>query len=291
MNILPACVRCGNTFTLNPRLPKQKYCAVCIKQSQICIDCGVKKHRSFRGPRCKKCDTLNRIDKPNLKNRRPEKPIEQVIVEAEEFGLVPEKQYAFGYVMGVVFGDGCVSKVSNRQSHVRSDGTQSVKRTGTYLIRLSVTSQAFAERFASQWEVLTGRPATISTKVRTNFSKSTLKGRSEGYSVQLFDVNPAHMLLGRYFKHLKHESELYELLRFPIEVMRGFVHGMIDSEGYINPKFPGRIDIANKRITLLDVIVLMLESLGCSGTVYTSSSQTVAHLVTRMAYRKYNNNT
>jgi len=80
------------------------------------------------------------------------------------------------------------------------------------------------------------------------------------------------------------------MLDFPLEVMRGFLHGMIDSEGYLNPKVPKRIDIANKDIDLLNTLVIMLERLGYTANVYTSPSQSVSHLVTYMPYSKYSNN-
>jgi hypothetical protein len=228
-----------------------------------------------------------RIGIPNLKNRREEKPIEYVISEVEALGFLPEKQYAFGYVTGVIFGDGSISREKTSQSHIRSDGTKTPGRGFMYFVRLSVTSQVFAERFGSQWEVLTDRPAKIWTKVRTNFDKSTLKGRVEGYSVQLFNFRRCHVLLGRYFSHLKYENDPSYLLKFPLEVMRGFIHGMIDSEGYLNPKVPRRIDIANKDIELLNTLVIMLEQFGYNANVYTSPSQSVSHLVTYMPYSKY----
>ena len=204
--------------------------------------------------------------------------------------FLPEKQYAFGYVMGVIFGDGCISRELQQQSHIRSDGTRSPGMATIYLVRLQVTSQAFAERFGSQWEILTGRPAKIWSTTRTNFDKSTLKGRKEGYNVQLFNFRRCHVLLGRYFAHLKYERHPSKMLDFPLEVMRGFLHGMIDSEGYLNPKVPKRIDIANKDIDLLNTLVIMLERLGYTANVYTSPSQSVSHLVTYMPYSKYSNN-
>src|SRR2546429_4658233 len=117
MNILPLCQLCGNLFTSRRSL--QKHCPSCIEKSHTCIDCGVQKHRSVRGPRCKKCSGISRIDdgKTGKWNRREEKPLEQVISEAETLGLLPEKQYAFGYVIGVVFGDGCITKETNAIPH------------------------------------------------------------------------------------------------------------------------------------------------------------------------------
>lgn len=287
--VLPAidCIVCGATF--NPGNTLQKYCFVCIEQSHICVDCGVQKHRSVRGPRCRRCTDLHRINNPRERQPREEKPVEQIISEVEAFGLLPAKQYAFGYVMGVVFGDGSITKETNRiPDGIRSDGTMGYHDATIHRVRLSVTSQAFAERFAERWEVLTGKPAKVYTSVRTNFEKSTLKGRrEEGYTVQLFNVRQCHVLLTRYLAYLKYDSELYELLRFPNEVLRGFIHGMIDSEGYLNPKVPRRIDIANKKVTLLDVMVFMFELLGYKATIYTSPSQSVAHLVTYMDYGKY----
>ncbi len=285
MDILPSCVQCNNPFTPRDRL--QKYCPTCIEQSHICVDCGARKHRSTRGPRCKKCDEVHHIDMPNLKNRREEPPIEQVIAEVEAFGLLSEKQYAFGYVMGVMFGDGSISKEANRPSHIRSDGTRSLNTSIVYMVRLSVTSQAFAEHFGNQWEILTGRPAKLWATTRTNFSTSTLKGRREEYSVRLFNFRRSHILLGRYFSHLKYECDPTVLLDRPIEVTQGFIDGMVDSEGYVCERY---IDIANKNIALLEVLAVMLERLGYSAKVYTSPSQSISHLRTvpyRVKYEEF----
>jgi hypothetical protein len=283
---------CSTAFT--PRNVQQKYCSTCAhldrRFGKPCEVCGVKKR--FDAPRCKKCANLSRIDdgKTGQWNRREKKSIEQVIAEAETLGLLPEKQYTFGYVIGVVFGDGCAFPITSRIPHTRSDGTRRYHDSTTYCIKLQVTSHIFANRFAEHWNVLIGKFPRVKTSVRTNFSKSTLKGRSEKYRVQLFTVEPRHTLVGRYLRWLKYESEPSELLRFPLEVMRGFVHGMIDSEGYLNPKKPGFIDIANKNIKLLDTLVSMLERLNCKATVYTYPSQNVSHLVTYMSYTKYGHN-
>lgn len=279
MTILPSCSLCGNSFT--PRSNRQQRCSSCVIKSKACETCGAKKQSG--SPLCKKCFDVTRIGVPNLKNRHKDKPIEQVISEAEMLGLLPEKQYAFGYVMGVAFGDGSISRDIHNNLK-RSDGTVRPRSVTLYRVRLQVTSQAFAERFANQWTILTGKGPGIMTSTRTDFSKSTLKGRREEYCVQLFNVGPRHAVVGRYLFHLKYESELYELLRFPPEVMRGIIHGMIDSEGCEKGK---HIDIANKRATLLDVLTLMLELLGYKATVYTYSSQDISHLVTRIPYRKF----
>jgi len=128
----------------------------------------------------------------------------------------------------------------------------------------------------------------VYTSFRTNFEKSTLRGRrKEGYSVQLFNVRQGHVLLTRYLAHLKYERHPSKMLDFPLEVMRGFIHGMVDSEGYLNPKRPERIDIANKDTRLLDTLVLMLNCLEFGGKVYTNPSQSVSRLVTSMPYVKY----
>jgi len=221
---------------------------------------------------------------PNLKNRREEKPIEQVISEAEAIGLLPEKQYAFGYVIGVVFGDGSVSKDVHGNLK-RADGTVRPRPVTLYRVRLQVTEQVFAERFASQWTILTGKTPSIMTTTRTDFSKSTLKGRREEYRVNLFNIGPRHAIFGRYLAYLKYESDPSELLHFPLEVMRGFVHGMIDSEGYVRAKYT---DIANKDIDLLNILVIMFARFGQKATVHTSLSQLVAHLRTKTTYYKYN---
>ena len=224
-----------------------------------------------------------RIGIPNLKNRREEKPIEQIISEAESIGLLPEKQYAFGYVIGVLFGDGSVSKDVHGNLK-RADGTVRPRPVTLYRVRLQVTEQVFAERFASQWTILTGKTPSIMTTTRTDFSKSTLKGRREEYRVNLFNIGPRHAIFGRYLAYLKYEKHLSRMLDFPLEVIRGFVHGMIDSEGYVRAKYT---DIANKDIDLLNTLVIMFENLGYAATVYTYPSQAVAHLRTPTNYYKY----
>jgi len=282
MDILPSCVLCGNPFT--PKDIRQKRCPDCVLKRKSCAVCGIEKRSP--GLRCVQCEYAARFGRPNLKIRREEKPIEQVISEAEVIGLLPEKRYAFGYVIGVIFGDGSISK--DVVKHLkRADGSPRVRPVTLYRVRLQVTEEAFAERFVKQWSVLTGKTPNIWQTTRTNFNKSTLKGRREEYSVQLFDVNFAHALFGRYLAHLKYGKHSSRALDFPIETTRGFVHGMIDSEGYLNAKKPGRIDIANKDIGLLDTLVKMFASLGFKATIYTYPSQNVSHLVTHMPYVKY----
>lgn len=278
MNILPLCPLCGNSFA--PRTNRQKYCRICIHKP--CPTCG--KPKDVRAEKCKQCEFVNRIGQPNIKNCRERPPLEQVILEIESLGLLPERQYSFGYIMGVFFGDGCIGNAVQRSKHTCKNGTVITQEKHTLMMRLSVTSQAFAKHFSRQWELLTGRKSKVWETTRTNFDASTLKGmKEEEYSVKLFNVNPVYLSFARYMAHLKYEADLYELLRFPSEVARGFIHGMIDSEGYVNEKYT---DIANKRATLLDVIAIMLESLGYKATIYMSPSQKVAHLRTGVIYKK-----
>lgn len=284
MDIVPSCFNCGKPFT--PRRHKQKYCSSCIEQSHLCIDCGVRKHRSVRGPRCKKCTDAFKFGKPNLKNRREPLPIEQVITEVESFGLLPDKQYAFGYVIGVVFGDGAISKDVHDKLR-RSDGSPRLRPVVLYRIRLQVISQAFAERFANHWEILAGKRPTIMSTTRSHWPDSSLWKPEHRRDVKLFNVAPRHMLLGRYLAYLKFDSELYDLLRFPPDVMLGFMHGMIDSEGWVSRRNK-RIEVSNKRATLLDVLGLMANSFGYTASVSEQPFDMFRLYIYGMPYVKFN---
>lgn len=276
---LPAitCALCDALFT--PRNIRQQYCSPCVNKP--CPSCG--KPKDVRAEKCKQCEFANRIGQPNIKNRRERPPMEQVISDIEAIGLLPEKQYAFGYVIGVTFGDGCVNESTVQSKHTCKNGAVVIQVKQLLHIDLQVTSQDFANRFALQWKSLTGRTTKVGSFVRT-FRSSTLKGMPDEYTSRLFRVSIANIAFARYLAHLKYGSRPSELLKFPLEVVRGFVHGMIDSEGYVRPEYT---DIANKDIDLLNTLVAMLEMLGYTATVYTSPSQSVAHLRTQYMYHKY----
>ena len=97
----------------------------------------------------------------------------------------------------------------------------------------------------------------------------------DGYVLKGFNAAASHRIFAPYFAHLKYQCDPSILLQFPDDVLRGFVQGMIDSEGYITDKYT---DIANKNRALLNALVQMFARLGRQAKVYDSPSQNVAHL-------------
>jgi len=261
------CRACGAEFL--PRVGKQVYCDPCHTP---CPDCG--KPKDVRALRCRSCAAIQREGVPAPHNRRTPPPIDEVIAQCEGLGLPESKQYAFGYVIGVIFGDGSVSRVVDRIKFQSRSGRISVFEVASYRPRLGVTSRAFAERFAAQWAVLTGRIVGVREGTR-RFGKATLPGMPDNLTITIYTVNPRHTLLGRYLANLKYERGPATLPEFPEDVRRGILAGMIDSEGYIAPKY---IDITNKDRALLLAIDAICTSLGKRSTIYDSPSQKVLHL-------------
>ncbi len=255
------CSVCKTPFM--PRHWKQSVCAACA--TALCVDCGGKK--DARSPRCRACDT--KFQRGISKGRRPEKPIETVIAEVEAIGLRPDKQYAFGYVIGVIFGDGCVSRVTDKIKHRCTDGSITVNTETSYRPLLMVTEEWFAHCFANQWCILTGRTVTVRKGFRSNFETSTVLKRKD-YTITTFTVHPRSASVGRYLHHLKYKSAPAVLLKFPLDVFSGITQGMIDSEGYICAKY---IDVSNMNIALLHVLAKMFNQLGTPARVYLSPSQ------------------
>lgn len=261
------CRICDAVFM--PRDWRQSYCLDC--STAPCIDCGGAK--DARAPRCRACDTIFQRGRP--KGRRAIPPIDTIISEVETIGLQSDKQYAFGYIIGVTFGDGYVGQVTDKIKHRCKDGSITVNTGTSYRPRLSVTEEWFANRFAEHWQIPTGRSVKVWSHTRSSFEKSTLKGARTGYTLTLYVAAPRHAKISRYLHHLKYVCEPSYALQFPVEVLKGFIQGMIDSEGYTSPKYT---DIANKNTDLLDALVVMLDRLGIAAKVYNSPSQNVAHL-------------
>ena len=266
------CRRCSRVFM--PRVGGQVYCDPCHTP---CIGCGGKK--DVRGDRCKRCEYAGRIGRANPRNRRSEEPLANLIDRIESAFLAPTTAHAFGYVVGVMFGDGCISPVVDLIKYRCADGTITVHRNTSHRPRLAVTSEGFAQRFADRWNALTGRRVRVQRTTRSNFSSSTLKGLTQGRSVELFMVAPRHAPLGRYLHNLKYTRGADVALAWPIDAQRGFVEGMSDSEGYVSPS--GYLDIANKDKSLLQVVSKMLGNLGYPARIYHSPSQAVSHLRTK----------
>lgn len=163
--------------------------------------------------------------------------------------------YDAGYVVGVMLGDGYLA----HQRVKRPSGSRSV----AFSLRLDVRSEAFARKFLDMARACTGAKGWIGKRLMNTRVCPEL-GMKGGEKL--------------YWRIIVISREWYEKLR-PIERERqydllseksdqfaqGFVDGMIDSEGYINPNYT---DISNKDVQLLDLTAEFLRQLGHSARVY-----------------------
>ncbi len=159
--------------------------------------------------------------------------------------------YAAGYVVGTILGDGFLYKRTQNGS------------VG-YGLRLEVTSKVFADEFAKQLSVCCP-DQTPWRGYRKVFGKGCPKikmpaGESERHIVLIGSREWYEKLTP-----LKHGRN-FSLIRLKgSEFRQGFVQGMIDSEGYVNPAYT---DVANKDIALLAVVRDFLESMGHKAKIY-----------------------
>jgi len=176
-----------------------------------------------------------------------------------------------GYVIGAVIGDGSLRRIETSPS-----------RFG-YYIYLGVTDSAFAARFRRHLRNCVKRtPWMVSRKVtkKANASLSipeqtVLEWRVGVGSRQWYDRIKPYKLDRRY-DDLHEHSEPFR---------RGFFQGILDAEGYVNPKYT---DIANSDLELLAAIRRVLESLGERAAIYGPYpySRGVAHLRARAGFKK-----
>jgi hypothetical protein len=261
------CVGCGKSFV--PRIGKQRWCYPCHTP---CPDCGGAK--DVRAVRCRKCDAASQegISKPGCGRKAP--TIEKVIHSIETIGLQPDRQFAFGYVIGVTFGDGCITVAKPKTAHKCKSGRVTRCVQTDHRFRLQVTNRDFAEAFAQQWGILTSVRPSVAPMVRTNFQKSTIPGHVSR-TVHLYSVSPRNRPLARYLHRLKYSVGSTALPTFPRQVQLGILCGIIDSEGYIAKK---HVDVANKDVALLEAVQTIFRTFGYPARIYRSPSQTVAHL-------------
>jgi len=261
------CIGCGAEFI--PHVGKQKWCYPCHKP---CPDCGCPK--DVRAARCRKCDAAIQegARKPNSGLKSP--PIEKVVASIEALGLHPDRQFAFGYVIGVTFGDGSISVSTVRGKHLCKSGRITICTQTDHRFRLQVTCREFAEALARQWGVLTSITPGVSSSVRTTFSRTTLRGHSPR-PLRLYLVSPRNRPLARYLHRLKYEIGPVCFTDFPRQVQLGILCGMIDSEGYVAKKY---LDVANKDVSLLKAVQALFLAFGYPTRIYQSPSQRVAHL-------------
>ena len=144
------------------------------------------------------------------------------------------------YVIGVMFGDGCV-------------GFRRAGRAYRYRIRLKVVDKDFAEEFKRCLEALGLKPSLRLERDKTRCDRWCVEANSK--------------ILYEFLKRPK--EKLFEVAKkYPIEFLRGF----FDSEGtvYLNPKNPriARVRASNYDLELLEFMKVLLLDLGIYSTIY-----------------------
>ncbi len=253
------CLICNQLFL--PKVGKQKYCDDCHIP---CPMCNGKKDPRYK--RCRKCDSLHKEGKPL--GSRSRQTLKSLIDEIEVEYSTPDKSFAFGYVIGTALGDGCISKVTDKIKHTCLSNNISTYLREGYRVTLQTVTKEFALAFVSKWKVLVGREPKVREYTRTNFSFSSIINNPK--PTKLFQTSPRHAKLGRYLYHIKYERPLMDLLSLNKETLNGILVGMIDSEGYVNPK--KYIIISNKKLELLEICKHVLLSLGYSSKIYGKES-------------------
>ena len=147
-------------------------------------------------------------------------------------------------MLGVILGDGSLSK------------GRCGNGTG-YGLRLEVKSEAFARKFASHVEAVVGRKPWFTTYTKTVKANPKIRMPEVTITCHITGIwsREWYDILAVFEK----QRQFSGILEFGEEFKRGFLQGMIDSEGYVNPKY---VDVANKDIQLLETVKLVAESLG-----------------------------
>jgi len=155
--------------------------------------------------------------------------------------------FEYGYVIGVVLGDGCLYKYNSN-----------------YSIILETTNPMFANRFKNAIESLCGKKSQFKTKTRTrvwNRGKKTYE-----YSFDVYRVEMYSKLWFNIIGNIKERILNDNFCPMDKDFCRGIIKGFFDSEGYYAVyKYPWKkIVFYNKNIVLLNFIKSLLSSFGIS---------------------------
>ena len=167
-----------------------------------------------------------------------------------------------GYVTGVMMGDGCFRPQKNGNSL-------------GFVLRLDVKSEAFARKFRDVASQCTGNSGWVGTYHRVNKAnpKISMPAIDAMYWLAVIGSREWYEKL----QPIKKAKDWSRLEGFGDEFARGFVDGMVDSEGYVNEKYT---DIAGKDVGLLLLTEKYLKQLGYKTKIYKpySYSRGVSHL-------------
>ena len=193
------------------------------------------------------------------------------------FGLKKEKEerplifnYSLGYVIGVLVGDGSLSKW--RDYHYFDDKFRQVQKSKAtkivpryrYGIQLLVKDRDFAETFAKRLQEITGRdvsPYPVTCKEVTEIAGNKL---SKPYSMHGFKVQQTNKNL--YKKLLPLKEDLTWIMETDMEVINGFLMGLFDSDGGVTKR--PRVHLTNKDKNLLDLVKQLLRKYKIDAHIY-----------------------
>lgn len=223
-------------------------CKVC--GSEKVIRWGTRKNKQVW--RCKSC---GRYFTSGEKRKREERPI--------------IFNYSLGYVVGVLVGDGSISRW--RDYHYFDERGQQVPKAKAtrivprfrYGFQLQCKDKDFAETFARHLQEVTGRdvsPYPIKHKPVTEMAGNKL---SKPYTFHGFRVQLTHKELYDKIKPLT--EGLSWIKDADIEVRRGFLRGIVDSDGGVTKR--PRVHLTNKDVNLLHLVRSLLDELGIKGHI------------------------
>lgn len=198
------------------------------------------------------------------------------------FGLKKEKierplvlNYSLGYIIGVLIGDGSLSKY--RDYHYFDDKFRQVPKSNAtkivpryrYSLQLTVKDRDFAENFAKHLQKISGRdisPYPVTGKEVTEIAGNKL---SKPYSLHGYRVQQTNKNLYKKLKPLLEDRTWIYNANDDVKI--GFLSGLFDSDGGIE-KGRARIKLTNKDINLLELTRNLLEEFKISSNIYSCPS-------------------
>lgn len=198
------------------------------------------------------------------------------------FGLKKEKKekpllfnYSLGYIIGVLVGDGSLSKW--RDYHYFDDKFRQVPKSKAtkivpryrYGLQLLVKDKDFAETFAKHLQIISGRNVShypVTCKEVTEIAGNKL---SKPYSFHGFRVQQTNKEL--YKKLLPLKEDLTWIYDANDDVKTGFLGGFFDSDGGTE-KGRARITLTKKDIKLLELTRSLLEEFEIYSNIYSCPS-------------------
>ena len=195
------------------------------------------------------------------------------------FGIPIQKEerplnydFSLGYVIGVLVGDGSLSKWKDYH-YFDGKNKQVPKAKATKIVprfrhgfQLTVKDQDFAETFAQHLSRTTGKKVTmypIQLKPVTNIAGNVLR---KPYVFHGFKVKSISKEWYCRLKPLK--EDLSWIKESFVEVKRGFLRGLFDSEGGYGSW--GAVNLTNTNVPLLCLAKGLLSDFNISSTIYSN---------------------